>query len=181
MSTKLTVDDLDQKLREKVTTQDYASTSIKDVKIISITNYVGEGGDFSELMRITNGESEVVPGFKLEQISRAKVIPGSIKAWHIHLNQTDVWYVAPDSQLFVGLWDIRENSETNGVKMRLNIGGGNSKLVVIPPGVAHGCANFTNEDVDLVYFTSEKFNSKNPDEKRLPWNEIPNFWEPTKD
>lgn len=152
--------------------QDYTSAPIIDgVKVIELKNHIGEGGDFSELMRVTsNGEMESVPGFNLRQVNRSSMLPGTVKAWHFHLSQEDVWYVPPSGNLLVGLWDLRKNSTTSDVKMRLTLGAGTSRLLLIPRGVAHGAANLSMNPVELFYFMNQQFDIKNPDEHRLPWD-----------
>lgn len=180
----LTPDDLNSEVKDKVYIQDYSpKAKIDGVKVIPLKNFVGEDGDFSELLRIDpNGEIAELPDFKIAQINRSRLIPGSIKAFHIHLNQEDVWYLPPSDSLFVALWDVRENSATKGVSMRINLGGGTSSLLYIPRGVAHGMKNNSTSDINLFYFVNGQFNLENPDERRLPWDSLgAEFWETPKE
>ena len=175
--------DIEGKYHKKLFVQDYGKKQLIDgVKIIEVKNFIGEDGDFSELMRLTQtGESEQFPGFFLRQMSRSKIMPGSIKAWHIHFAQEDIWHILPEDHLLVGLWDVRKDSPTNGVTMRIALGGGKGHLVYIPRGVAHGGANYGNKPATILYFVNSQFNIDNPDEIRLPWNEHGDtFWEPIK-
>ena len=184
MSANLTIDDIDEQLRDKVYAQDYSKKDgIEGVKITPLTNFPSEEGDFGEIARLdSNGQLEQVPGFKLVQVNRTHLFPGSIKAWHLHFRQDEVWYIPPNRDLFVGLWDVRKNSSTNGQLTRTVLGGGKSELLFIPRGVAHGSANFTLIDVNLFYLVDEKFNIKNPDEMRLPWDAAgADFWKPKRD
>ncbi|MFZ5844971.1 MAG: dTDP-4-dehydrorhamnose 3,5-epimerase family protein [Patescibacteria group bacterium] len=184
MTKAFDLEDLDSSVRSKIYTQDYTPKApIEGVKIIKLVNHVGEDGDFSEIMKLdSHGEVEGLPGFKLAQINRTKLGPQSVKAWHLHLKQDEIWYVSPHYEVFVGLWDIRQNSRTRGATMRFTLGGGNSQLLFIPRGVAHGTANFTYELNQLYYFVNEKFNPQDPDEKRLPWDALgANFWQPERD
>lgn len=183
MSDLLTISDLDETITDKVYTQDYSPKKIiEGVKIIPIVKHVSEDGDFSELIRISeNGEVEQLPGFKLTQINRSKLIPGAIKAWHFHLRQDELWAIAA-GWLFVGLWDLRKNSPTKGFTQRIILGGGKSNLLFIPKGVAHGCANFSKKGAQLLYFLNQKFDPTNPDEQRIPWDSKgADFWTPEKD
>ena len=180
----LSLDDVDGEIKGKVYTQDYSIVpEIDGVKIISLVNHVSEEGDFGEIIRADqNGEIEKFPGFKLAQVNRTHLFPNSIKGWHLHLKQDEIWYIPPNRGLFVGLWDIRAKSATNGRKMRIVMGGGKSELVFIPAGVAHGSANFTNQDVNLFYLVNEQFDIKNPDELRIPWDAAgSDFWKPIRD
>lgn len=145
--------------------------------------HVLEEGDLSEIIRL-NGNGKLIhfPNFKLTQINRVKQAPNTVKAWHLHFNQDEVWYVAPSDNLFVGLWDVREKSETANLTMRIVLGGNNSLLLYIPRGVAHGSANFSYKDTDLYSMVNRQFDIKNPDEMRLPWDSLgKEFWQPLKD
>lgn len=176
--------DLIDTLGEKIYTQNYQKKPvIEGVKIVQLNNFVGEEGDFGEVFRLSDsGESEQFPGFRIKQISRTSTIPGSIKAWHLHFNQDEIWFVLPSSHLLVGLWDVRKTSQTPDVKMRLSLGGGKSYLVFIPRGVAHGCANFSQKTAELFYFMNGQFDESNPDEHRLPFTSAgESFWRPERD
>lgn len=184
MQKNFSLNDVDEKIKEKISTQNYsAKRIIEGVKIINLKNNVGEAGDFSEILRIDeNNELETLPGFKIRQINRTKLLPKGIKAWHLHFEQEELWYINPRDHLFVGLWDIRKNSSTNGVTMRVNLGGGTSQLLLIPKGVAHGSANFSEKPIELYYFANQRFNRENPDEKRIKWDILGSeFWSPIKD
>lgn len=184
MANDLTIDDIDEQIRAKVYTQDYSRPKeIGGIKIIPLNNYPSEEGDFGEIIRLdSNGELEDISGFKLAQMNRTYLFPGTVKAWHLHLKQDEIWYLPPNQDLFVGLWDVRKNSSSNGTLMRLVMGGGKSELLFIPRGVAHGSANFTLVDANLFYLVNEKFDPKNPDEMRIPWDAAgADFWKPERD
>jgi len=56
--------------------------------------------------------------------------------------------------------------------MRLMLGNGGSRLLRIPPGVAHGVKNVGASTGCLIYFVDQMF-SPDPatcDEGRLPWD-----------
>lgn len=184
MSNSLTSEDLADKVRKKVYIQNYSKKpSIEGVRVISLASHVGEEGDLSEILRLsTQGELENVPGFKIRQINRSQLTGGAVKAWHLHLRQEEIWYVIPSGKLLVGLWDVRKNAKTSGVAMRIMMGGGNSRLLFIPKGVAHGLANFTDKPAELFYIMNQEFDPANPDEYRIPWDSNgSDFWIPKRD
>lgn len=162
---------------------DYSSQDdIEGVKIFDLKNIPAEEGDFSEIMRIKNGSLENFRNFKLAQINRTTLIPGSVKAWHLHYKQDEIWYVSPLDHLLAGLWDIRKKSTTSGNAMRVVLGGGSSHMLYIPRGVAHGSAIFTSKPVELYVFVNKQFNLKKADEKRIPWDSLGrDFWKPKRD
>lgn len=180
----LTLGDISVKYRKKVYSQKYVQTSLLDgVKLINLHNIPCEEGDLSEIVRINaKNEIESVPGYKIAQINRTRLLPGSVKAWHLHFKQDFVWYVSPFNHLFVGLWDLRKNSKTEDKTMRIVLGGGQSQLLFIPHGIAQGSAVFQNKPVDLFVFSNIQFEMNNLDEKRLSWDSKgKNFWSPKRD
>ncbi len=42
---------------------------------------------------------------------------------------------------------------------------------MIPAGVAHGYRVLGNEPACIVYFTTESYNPKSPDENRINWDD----------
>lgn len=183
MDKALTKDDIDEKAQGKLYTQDYtAKPTIEGVKIIPVRNFVSEDGDFSEIIRMGNGEIEGMEGFLVKQVNRSRLLPGAIKGWHLHFGQDDIWYLPPSDSLLVGLWDLRKNSKSNGTSIKISLGGGQSSLLFIPRGVAHGMTNVSGEPIDLFYFVNQQFDVNNPDEKRVPWDSLgADFWTPTRD
>lgn len=128
-------------------------------------------------------QPDVKPGFLLEalrsdddffkkfgQSTFTVAYPGTIKGFHWHEKQDDLWFVATGKILIV-LHDLRPDSPTYRKTETLTAGKDDYKLVVIPPGVAHGYKVVSHEPVLLFYHTTETYDPKNPDEKRLPWND----------
>jgi len=106
------------------------------------------------------------------------LVSKGIKAWHLHYNQEDVWFVPPDEHVLMGLFDLRENSRTKNQSMRIVLGNHKSQLIVIPRGVAHGYANLGERSATIIYFMNQQFDIASPDEHRLPWDFLgKDFWE----
>ena len=180
----LSISDISNKFRKKIYHQKYPLISfIEGVRLIKLQSIPSEEGDLSEIVKINSkNELEEIPEYKIAQINRTRLHPGSIKAWHLHYKQDFIWYISPYNHLFVGLWDLRKNSKTENKTMRIILGGGQSQLLFIPHGVAQGSAVFQNSPVDLYVFSNFKFDKNNLDEKRLPWDSRgKQFWEPKKD
>jgi len=176
----LTVSDISSDLQKGISVQDYSKkTVIEGVKIVEIKRVAGEDGTFEDLLRLdTSGHLELFPEIQVRQINRSKLLPGSIKAWHLHFKQEDVWYVAPDDHMILGLWDTREKSATKGKTMKVAMGNGTSKIVVVPRGVAHGVVNVASTPGSVFYFVNNQFNLANADEQRLKWDALgASFWD----
>jgi dTDP-4-dehydrorhamnose 3,5-epimerase len=184
MHQPLSHNDIDGKYQKKIFVQNYAKKPvIEGVKIVELRNMVGEDGDLTEVGRFSEtGEHQDFPGFQIRQINRSLVLPGSIKAFHLHFNQEDIWHITPHGRLTVALWDVRKDSPTKNLTMKLALGGGKSHLVYIPRGVAHGAVNHAKKSATILYFVNQQFDSNNPDEHRLPWDSLgEDFWETPKE
>ena len=149
-----------------------ASPTIEGVEIVGLTRHADDGGSMTELLRLDGGHAEALAGFSLRQINFSEIEPGVIKAFHLHARQTDVWYVPPSDRCLMVLVDVRAGSRTEGVSQRLVLGAGASRLVRIPPGVAHGVRNLGAATARLIYFVDVHFTTDPAtcDEGRLPWD-----------
>ncbi|MFH0773317.1 MAG: dTDP-4-dehydrorhamnose 3,5-epimerase family protein [bacterium] len=178
--TDITLNDISKEVQKGIFVQDYSKKQpIEGVKIVELKRMSGEDGTFEDLLRLDpTGHLELFPEIQLRQINRSKLLPGSIKAWHLHFKQEDVWYVAPEDHMILGLWDTREHSQTKGVSMKVVMGNGTSKLVVVPRGVAHGVVNVASTPGVVFYFVNNQFNPADVDERRLKWDAFgASFWE----
>jgi len=182
MLEKLSPSDLGATFRDVVSTQGYdKKTPIEGVKIIDLRLLTDDGGSFAELVRFDeNGNLLAIPEFKVRQSSYSLVLPGAIKAFHLHYNQEDVWFVPPTDRLLIGLVDARQNSPTYNTQMRFVMGGGKAQLLYIPRGVGHGGANIGTQPATILYYVNQHFDLSDPDERRLPWDVLgADFWEVT--
>ena len=102
------------------------------------------------------------------QVSAALSYPGTIKAFHFHKKQTDLW--VPMSGMFqVALVDLREGSPTFGLKNTIYAGTLRPWQILIPPGVGHGYKVIGEAPGILVYVTSRLYDPQ--DEGRIAYNE----------
>ena len=153
--------------------QSYAPAApIDGVQIVELQRHHDDGGAFTELARLTDGRCAGLGDFAVRQINYGELEPGVLKAFHLHTRQTDIWYVPPSDRMLVVLIDVRKGSRTEGVRMRVVLGAGASRLLRIPPGVAHGVRNVGSVIGRILYFVDVQF-SPDPamcDEGRLPWD-----------
>ena len=164
---------------DALSVQDYSgSVRIAGVEIVDLRVLNDDGGSFMEIARLTDGLLEGFEGVEPRQMNYSLVMPGAVKAWHLHMKQEDVWFVPPEQRLLLGLWDCRAGSPTEDDSMRFVLGGGRARLVRIPQGVAHGCANLGPTPASIIYFVTQQFDLVDPDEHRLPWDHFgAEFWE----
>jgi dTDP-4-dehydrorhamnose 3,5-epimerase len=179
---RLSPSDLAPDFQSACFTQEYPKrVLIEGVQIIDLRLLIDDGGSFAELVRFDeNGCLLQIPEFRVRQSSYSQVLPGAIKAFHLHFNQEDVWFVPPTDRLLIGLVDARSGSPTTGKTMRFVMGGGKAQILYIPRGVGHGCANLGNVPATILYYVNQHFNIADPDERRLPWDFLgTDFWEIT--
>lgn len=140
---------------------------IDGVKVSAFPLWPDDRGYFLEVIRIGNGlASHYDPA--TTQVSAALSYPGTIKAFHYHLEQTDFW-VAAMGMFQVALVDLRKGSPTFGRKNTLYVGNLRPWQILIPPGVGHGYKVIGVEPAMLVYVTNKFYNPK--DEGRIAYNE----------
>lgn len=167
--------------QERYFVQDYrAKPRIEGVEVVDLRRFNDDGGSMTELGRLEQGLHRDLHGFTVRQVNYSVLEPLAIKAFHLHKRQTDVWFVPPTDKLLLVLADVRKGSPTEGQVMRMILGDGNSRLVRIPPGVAHGCRNLRPATTSqILYFVDVQFSTDAQcDEGRIPWDHFgTDVWE----
>lgn len=186
MSTQpLSTDDISKLYRKLLTKQTYGSkTVIEGVRTVDLPYFSDESGYFMELGRFQDAAMKAFPDVALKQMNYSEMLPGAVKAAHLHLNQDDIWCVPPSHRLLIGLMDCREASPTIGSVMRFTMGAGKGQLLYIPRGVAHGASNVSPHAAAIIYFVNQEFtvHPEQNDEYRLPWDVFGDeFWEMSKE
>ena len=140
---------------------------IDGVRVAPYPLWPDDRGYFLEVLRIGHGlAAHYDPA--TTQISAALSYPGTIKAFHYHLEQTDFW-VAAQGMFQVALVDLRPDSPTFGRKNTLYTGSLRPWQILIPPGVGHGYKVIGETPAMLVYVTNRFYNPK--DEGRIAYND----------
>ena len=140
---------------------------IAGVRLDRLIVHPDDRGYFLELQRLGRGLAAEFPPAST-QISAALSYPGTIKAFHYHLHQTDCWNPIK-GVLQVALVDLRLGSPTFGLKNTMYLGPVRPWQVLIPPGVAHGYKVIGPEESMLVYMTDRFYSPE--DEGRIPYDD----------
>ena len=140
---------------------------IAGVQVRPHSLWADDRGYFLEVLRVGQGLPSEFPA-ETTQVSAALSYPGTIKAFHYHLRQTDLW--APAQGMFqVALVDLRKDSETFGRRNTLYVGTLRPWQILIPPGVGHGYKVIGSQPAMLIYVTDRFYNPK--DEGRIAYDE----------
>ena len=138
---------------------------IQGVVVKKLVRHPDDRGYFMEILR---DDDNLLRRFG--QASFSKSYPGVIKAFHYHEKQDDLWFFASGNAQVV-LHDLRTESPTRGQTDVLYMGEDNPILVVIPQGVAHGYRVLGNEPAVIIYFTTRSYDPRDPDERRVAWDD----------
>lgn len=163
---KLKIPDCEHGIGDLITSPT-APKLIDGVKAVAVPLWPDDRGYFMEVLRVGKG----LAGYfdpATTQVSTALSYPGTIKAFHFHLHQTDCWQ--PVAGMFqVVLVDLREESPTFGKRNTFYLGQLRPWQLIIPPGVGHGYKIISQDPAVLVYVTNQFYNPE--DEGRIPYNE----------
>jgi len=112
---------------------------IQGVTLSPLRQIVDERGKIMHFMRSDD------PGFsKFGEVYFSQVMPGAIKAWHIH-KVMDLNYVCVVGRIKMVLYDDRAGSLTKGELMEIFIGPENYQRVHVPHGVWNGFKGVSSE------------------------------------
>ncbi|HTS76478.1 MAG TPA: dTDP-4-dehydrorhamnose 3,5-epimerase family protein [Bryobacteraceae bacterium] len=133
----------------------------------SVDLWPDDRGYFLEVIRMKQGLAADFPA-ETTQVSAALSYPGTIKAFHFHKHQTDLWM--PAMGMFqVALVDLRPESPGFGLKNTIYAGTLRPWQILIPPGVGHGYKVIGETAAMLVYVTNRTYNPE--DEGRIAYND----------
>jgi dTDP-4-dehydrorhamnose 3,5-epimerase len=135
---------------------------IDGVKAKTLLRRPDDRGFFQEILR---DDEDLLKRFG--QASMSKTYPGVIKAFHYHEKQEDLWFF-PSGNAQVVLHDLRPDSPTYRQTDVFYMGEDKPILLLIPRLVAHGYRTLGEKPAVIIYFTTEHYDPKDPDEKRIP-------------
>ncbi len=100
----LTKEAIGNEFSSELSVQDYSKKpTIDGVQLINLNFFIDDGGHLAEVVRLDeNGNLQVLPDFKVRQSTFSQMLPGTIKAFHLHYNQEDCWFFLPHDRLLIG-------------------------------------------------------------------------------
>lgn len=138
---------------------------IEGVRVKDLVRHPDNRGFFEEILR---DDDDLLRRFG--QASLSKTYPGTIKAFHYHKEQDDLWFF-PVGHAEVVLHDRREQSPTFGMTDVYYLGEDIPRLIMIPVGVAHGYRTLGDKPALIIYFTTQSYRREAPDEHRIPYDD----------
>ena len=140
----------------------------------AITHF-DERGELTEIWSLAWSPSSA-PVVHVYQVVAA---PGSIRAWLVHLEQTDRLFFSM-GRLRIVLYDDREGSATQGRIQEIFAGERQRGLLEIPPGVYHAVQNLGTGEALYLNLPTRAYDHAHPDKYRLPLDtdRIPFRFEP---
>jgi dTDP-4-dehydrorhamnose 3,5-epimerase len=103
------------------------------------------------------------------QINYSVMYPNVIKAWHRHHKQSDMWVC------LLGHIKVGMHRESDGATWQIVIGEKKAGVLIIPPPLWHGAATVSHEPAGLLYYVTNAYDAKNPDEDRRGFDSIEGF------
>ncbi|MCK4262247.1 dTDP-4-dehydrorhamnose 3,5-epimerase family protein [bacterium] len=145
---------------------------IEGVKVKKLRVIPDERG---RLMEILRSDDELFE--KFGQVYMTTALPGIVKAWHYHKNQTD-HLVCIYGKARVALYDSRQDSPTFKEVNEFIMEPSNPFLLKIPSLVYHGFKGISEVEAMVINIPTEVYNYDEPDEFRVDLydNDIPYDW-----
>lgn len=137
---------------------------IEGVRLRALVRHVDERGSLTELLRADWPEFG-----RFGQAIFTVNLPGVVRGWHWHLEQTD-YVVVISGAAKVPLYDGRRDSPTRGVIEEHVLGGDLFAALVIPPGVYHGYKTLGEIPALILNIPDRLYDPR--DEHRIPFDDL---------
>jgi len=140
---------------------------IKDVVIKKLDKYEDDRGWLAEIFR--QDEIDYTPAMSYVSVTK----PGIVRGPHEHKEQSDCFVFLGPGTFRLYLWDRREDSETKGEKMEVDLGEDNPSLVIVPPGVVHGYKCISDVSAWCINLPDKLYKGENKGEDidEIRWEE----------
>ena len=138
---------------------------LKGLTIRRLKSFSDERGFFTEVMRKDwkdlFGEDEIA------QANLSITYPGVIRAWHRHQRGQTDYFVALKGAIKICGYDEKTGELNEVVSTDRDL-----QVVRMPGHYWHGFKVVGNDPAMLLYFTTNLYDSANPDEERRAWDDL---------
>ncbi len=137
---------------------------LQGIKIRPITRISDERGFFTEVMR--KDWKELFGEDTIAQANFSFSYPNVIRAWHRHVKGQVDYFLALKGSIKICAFDQKTAEVNEVISSGLDL-----QLVRMPGHYWHGFKAIGTEPAMLLYFTTNLYDTSNPDEERRPWND----------
>jgi dTDP-4-dehydrorhamnose 3,5-epimerase len=137
---------------------------LKGVKIKTVEQFIDERGYFTEIMR--KDWIDLLAEDTIVQVNHSLTYPNIVRAWHRHLRAQIDYFLVLKGAIKIGVYDDKSNEIDEIISSDKQL-----QIVRVPGFYWHGFKTIGNEPVLLVYFTTNLYDTLNPDEERRAWND----------
>jgi dTDP-4-dehydrorhamnose 3,5-epimerase len=103
------------------------------------------------------------------QVHMTTTLPGRVRAWGLHRNNTDRLFVAR-GLVRIACYDGRRASSTFGRVNEFTLSDRNPGLVILPCDLYHGWKNIGEDEAIIINMPTRAYNYDSPDALDLPWD-----------
>jgi dTDP-4-dehydrorhamnose 3,5-epimerase len=140
------------------------SLMLLGIKIKPIHRFPDERGFFTEVMRAD--WKDLFGEDTITQANLSYTYPDVIRAWHRHSKGQVDYFLGLRGLVKICVFDDKTNELNELVSSGLDL-----QLVRVPGNYWHGFKALGNEPAMMLYFTTNLYNSADPDEERRVWND----------
>jgi dTDP-4-dehydrorhamnose 3,5-epimerase len=137
---------------------------LQGIRIKPIRRFPDERGFFSEVMR--KDWNDLFAEDTVAQANLSLTYPNVIRAWHRHLKGQTDYFLVLKGMVKICAFDDKTEEINEIISSALDL-----QVVRMPGHYWHGFKALGNEPAMLFYFTTNLYDSVNPDEERRPWND----------
>jgi len=140
------------------------------VSIQDINKRVDERGFFAEILR--NDWKNFLGDDKVVQANLSLSYPGMIRAWHRHKRGQVDYLIILEGAMKICAYDDEKGSPTTGDLAEIIASEDKLQLVRVPGHYWHGTKTLGVKPSVALYFVTQLYDPRDPDEERRAWNDL---------
>ena len=138
---------------------------LQGIRIKPLKRFCDERGFFLEVMR--KDWKDLFEEDTISQANHSFTYPGIVRAWHRHIKGQNDYFLTLKGTIKICAYDDKTQELDEVVCSGLDL-----QLVRVPGVYWHGFKALGDEPSMLLYFTTNLYNAKDPDEQRRPWDDL---------
>jgi dTDP-4-dehydrorhamnose 3,5-epimerase len=139
------------------------------VFVRDVRKMIDERGFFAEILR--DDWKDALGKDRIVQTNLSISLPGIIRAWHRHRWGQIDYLIVVRGVVRICAYDDDKGSSSMGNLDEIVASDKKLQLVRIPGHYWHGTKNLGSDPSMTLYFVTQLYNAKDPDEERRMWND----------